>query len=58
MEIIQCIGGFDLVITCSFKQILYDDGDVEVLRLEKERWEIIDKEQKLVKFVVILMTLF
>ncbi|XP_071922284.1 sister chromatid cohesion protein PDS5 homolog A-like isoform X1 [Coffea arabica] len=27
--------------------ILYDDGDVEVLRLEKERWEIIDKEQKL-----------
>lgn len=23
-------------------QILYEDGDVEVLNLEKERWELID----------------
>ncbi|MED6121428.1 hypothetical protein PIB30_030020 [Stylosanthes scabra] len=29
--------------------ILYDDGDVEVLRLEKERWEIIDKGRKTTK---------
>ncbi|KAK6124541.1 hypothetical protein DH2020_041711 [Rehmannia glutinosa] len=27
-------------------QILYDDGDVEVLRLEKERWELVDNGQK------------
>ncbi|XP_016903052.2 sister chromatid cohesion protein PDS5 homolog A isoform X1 [Cucumis melo] len=26
--------------------ILYDDGDVEVLRLEKERWEVIDSDHK------------
>ncbi|QHO51135.1 hypothetical protein HN51_002882 [Arachis hypogaea] len=26
--------------------ILYDDGDVEILRLEKERWELIDKGRK------------
>ncbi|XP_022142523.1 sister chromatid cohesion protein PDS5 homolog A isoform X2 [Momordica charantia] len=26
--------------------VLYDDGDVEVLRLEKERWEIIGSDQK------------
>ncbi|KAK7331159.1 hypothetical protein VNO77_25376 [Canavalia gladiata] len=26
--------------------ILYDDGDVEVLRLEKERWELIDRNHK------------
>ncbi|KAM1033682.1 hypothetical protein FF1_037151 [Malus domestica] len=26
--------------------ILYEDGDVEVLRLEKERWELIDKGRK------------
>ncbi|XP_051133719.1 sister chromatid cohesion protein PDS5 homolog A [Andrographis paniculata] len=26
--------------------VLYDDGDVEVLRLEKERWEIVDSAQK------------
>ncbi|KAL0398901.1 UNVERIFIED_CONTAM: Sister chromatid cohesion protein PDS5 [Sesamum radiatum] len=26
--------------------ILYDDGDVEVLRLERERWELIDNGQK------------
>ncbi|XP_054776795.1 sister chromatid cohesion protein PDS5 homolog A-like isoform X2 [Prosopis cineraria] len=29
--------------------ILYDDGDVEVLRLEKERWELIDKGRKSAK---------
>ncbi|KAL2524137.1 hypothetical protein Adt_09191 [Abeliophyllum distichum] len=29
--------------------ILYDDGDVEVLRLDKERWELVDKGQKAVK---------
>lgn len=27
-------------------KILYDDGDVEVLRLEKERWEVIDSDHK------------
>lgn len=27
-------------------KVLYDDGDVEVLRLEKERWEIIGSDQK------------
>jgi len=27
-------------------KILYDDGDVEVLYLEKERWELIDKGGK------------
>jgi len=27
-------------------KILYDDGDVEVLCLEKERWELIDKGGK------------
>ncbi|KAL3521808.1 hypothetical protein ACH5RR_014642 [Cinchona calisaya] len=26
--------------------VLYDDGDVEVLRLEKERWELVDKDRK------------
>ncbi|PON57633.1 Coatomer beta subunit [Parasponia andersonii] len=26
--------------------ILYDDGDVEVLRLEKERWELVDNGRK------------
>ncbi|KAL8461688.1 hypothetical protein ACS0TY_032974 [Phlomoides rotata] len=26
--------------------ILYDDGDVEVLRLDKERWELIEKDHK------------
>ncbi|XP_048323371.1 sister chromatid cohesion protein PDS5 homolog A [Ziziphus jujuba] len=29
--------------------ILYDDGDVEVLRLEKERWELIDNGRKSMK---------
>ncbi|KAL2339290.1 hypothetical protein Fmac_013736 [Flemingia macrophylla] len=29
--------------------ILYDDGDVEILRLEKERWELIDKGRKSIK---------
>lgn len=27
-------------------KILYDDGDVEVLRLDKERWEIVDNGKK------------
>ena len=27
-------------------KILYDDGDVEVLKLEKERWEVIDSDHK------------
>ncbi|XP_057513185.1 sister chromatid cohesion protein PDS5 homolog A-like isoform X2 [Actinidia eriantha] len=26
--------------------VLYDDGDVEVLRLEKERWELVDNGRK------------
>ena len=29
--------------------ILYDDGDIEILRLEKERWELIDKGHKATK---------
>ncbi|KAK7363868.1 hypothetical protein VNO77_06028 [Canavalia gladiata] len=29
--------------------ILYDDGDVEILRLEKERWELTDKGRKSTK---------
>ncbi|XP_061339796.1 sister chromatid cohesion protein PDS5 homolog A-like isoform X2 [Gastrolobium bilobum] len=29
--------------------ILYEDGDVEILRLEKERWELIDKGRKSTK---------
>uniref|UniRef100_A0A5B7AN91 Sister chromatid cohesion protein PDS5 B n=2 Tax=Davidia involucrata TaxID=16924 RepID=A0A5B7AN91_DAVIN len=29
--------------------ILYDDGDVEVIRLEKERWELIDNGRKPIK---------
>ncbi|KAK6917884.1 hypothetical protein RJ641_018635 [Dillenia turbinata] len=29
--------------------ILYDDGDVEVLHLEKERWELIDNDHKSIK---------
>lgn len=29
--------------------VLYNDGDVEVLRLEKERWELIDDDHKLKK---------
>lgn len=31
--------------------VLYDDGDVEVLRLEKERWELVDNSRKPVKKV-------
>ncbi|CAL5330744.1 unnamed protein product [Camellia sinensis] len=26
--------------------VLYDDGDVEVLRLDKERWELVDNGHK------------
>lgn len=29
--------------------ILYEDGDVEILRLEKERWELLDKGRKSTK---------
>ncbi|KAM7525318.1 hypothetical protein LguiA_015220 [Lonicera macranthoides] len=29
--------------------VLYNDGDVEVLRLDKERWELVDKSRKPVK---------
>lgn len=29
-----------------FWKVLYYDGDVEVLRLEKERWELIDSNHK------------
>ncbi|MCH94367.1 sister chromatid cohesion PDS5-like protein, partial [Trifolium medium] len=29
--------------------ILYDDGDVEILRLDKERWELLDKGRKSTK---------
>ncbi|XP_019463683.1 PREDICTED: sister chromatid cohesion protein PDS5 homolog A-like isoform X1 [Lupinus angustifolius] len=29
--------------------ILYDDGDVEILRLEKECWELVDKGHKSIK---------
>lgn len=27
-------------------KVLYEDGDVEVLRLEKERWELVDNGRK------------
>jgi len=30
-------------------KILYEDGDVEILRLDKERWELIDKGRKSTK---------
>jgi len=30
-------------------KILYEDGDVEILRLEKERWELVDKGRKSTK---------
>nr|GMD40858.1 sister chromatid cohesion protein PDS5 homolog A isoform X1 [Ipomoea batatas] len=30
-------------------KILYEDGDVEVLRLDKERWELVDRGEKPVK---------
>lgn len=30
-------------------KVLYDDGDVEVLRLEKECWELVGGVQKPVK---------
>ena len=30
-------------------KILYDDGDVEVLLLKKERWELVDKGGKSAK---------
>ncbi|KAI7996555.1 O-fucosyltransferase 6 [Camellia lanceoleosa] len=29
-----------------YTQVLYDDGDVEVLYLDKERWELIDNGHK------------
>ncbi|CAJ2649386.1 unnamed protein product [Trifolium pratense] len=29
--------------------VLYDDGDVEILRLDKERWELLDKGRKSTK---------
>ncbi|KAA8537266.1 hypothetical protein F0562_027047 [Nyssa sinensis] len=29
--------------------VLYDDGDVEVIRLEKERWELVDNGRKPIK---------
>ncbi|WCJ28194.1 hypothetical protein M5689_009901 [Euphorbia peplus] len=29
--------------------ILYEDGDIEVLKLEKERWELVDKSRKRMK---------
>ncbi|KAI7985835.1 hypothetical protein LOK49_LG14G00332 [Camellia lanceoleosa] len=31
--------------------VLYDDGDVEVLRLDKERWELVDNGYKPTKIV-------
>lgn len=27
-------------------KVSYDDGDVEVLQLEKERWEFVENEHK------------
>lgn len=35
-------------------QVLYDDGDVEVLRLDKERWELVEKDHKSEKVQTIL----
>ena len=37
---------YSFFISC---QILYDDGDVEVLLLKKERWELVDKGGKSAK---------
>ncbi|PKI66429.1 hypothetical protein CRG98_013231 [Punica granatum] len=36
--------------------VLYDDGDVEILNLEKERWELTDKGQKSAKKLKSLKT--
>lgn len=41
-------------------QILYEDGDVEVLRLDKERWELIEtggKPAKVLRLSGILVLL-
>lgn len=35
------------ILLCqSMWKILYVDGDVEVLRLDKERWELVGKDRK------------
>ncbi|GMQ01733.1 hypothetical protein CsSME_00048275 [Camellia sinensis var. sinensis] len=36
---------------CCKNCVLYDDGDVEVLRLDKERWELVDNGHKPTKIV-------
>lgn len=36
-------------ITDVMWKILYDDGDVEILRLDKERWKLLDKGRKSTK---------
>ena len=39
-------------------QILYEDGDVEVLRLDKEHWELIEtKPAKVLRFSAFLVLL-
>lgn len=35
-----------LVLSTSISKILYDDEDVEVLRLDRERWELVDNGLK------------
>lgn len=32
-----------------YDKVLYEDGDVEILNLEKERWELMDKGRKSAK---------
>jgi hypothetical protein len=39
-------------------KILYDDGDVEILRLDKERWELLDKGRKSTKVSSFPLVLF
>lgn len=37
---------FLVVIHEIVSKILYDDGDVEVLQLDRERWELLDNDPK------------
>ena len=50
---------YDFVCTRITLKVLYDDGDVEVLRLEKERWELVadDHGPKKVRFTMRIVSL-
>ncbi|KAF5951055.1 hypothetical protein HYC85_013048 [Camellia sinensis] len=41
-----CLKAIVREATGSVDSVLYDDGDVEVLRLDKERWELVDNGRK------------